>query len=76
MTFKHYDFYAVQGWCDGFGNDIYTKAIFRKREKAIKYAQKHADREYTIVGQYWGEYANADDADLNRRIPYLTKKEG
>lgn len=74
MPFKDYDFYAVQDWCDGFGNDIYTVAIFRKREKAIKYAQKHGG-EYTIVGQYWGEYVNADEASSDRCIPYLTKNE-
>lgn len=54
------DFYAVQGWVDGFGNDTATWAIFKTREEAIEYT-KDWKCEYKIVPQWWGEYENYYD---------------
>lgn len=54
-----FDFYAVQGWCDGFGNDTYTKACFRTFKEAQSYIKKSKHTNYKIVGQYWNsEYRN------------------
>ena len=52
-----YDYYAIQGWCDGFGNDTYTITCFLSLEEAENYAKKHKDCE--IMGQWFGkEYRN------------------
>ena len=32
-TIPDYDFYAVQGWCDGFGNDTYTECCLELIKK-------------------------------------------
>ncbi len=50
-----YDFYAVQGWCDGFGNDTYTKSCFKTYQEAMDYIHKLKDKELKVVGQWWGE---------------------
>ena len=49
-----YDYYSVQSWCDGFGNDTYTVTAFPNVEQAIAYNEKH-DNKYIVVGQWWGE---------------------
>jgi hypothetical protein len=48
------DYYAIQGWCDGFGNDTYTYACYPTYEQAVK----HCEEGQTIVPQYWGAYDN------------------
>ena len=58
-TIPDYDFYAVQGWCDGFGNDTYTKCCFRTYQEAVQYVRNFKKEEFKIVGQWWGkEYIN------------------
>jgi hypothetical protein len=49
-----YDYYSVQGECDGFGNDTYTVTAFPTVEQATAYNKKHNNK-YTVVGQWWGE---------------------
>ena len=49
-----YDYYSIQDWCDGFGNDTYTVTAFPNVEQAIAYNEKN-DNKYTVVGQWWGE---------------------
>lgn len=51
-----YDFYSVQAWVDGFGNDTYTMAIFKTEEECKKYLEEYPD--CVIVGQKWGDYTN------------------
>lgn len=47
-----YDYYAVQCWCDGFGNDTCTVTCFLSLEEAENYVKN--DRNYQIVGQWFG----------------------
>lgn len=55
-----YDFYSVQTWVDGFGNnDTYTMAIFKTEEECKKYLDEYPD--CVIVGQKWGDYTNYFD---------------
>lgn len=49
-----FDYYAVQGWCDGFGNDTYTKTCFKTLKEAQNYVRKSAEG-YKIVGQWFGK---------------------
>ena len=49
-----FDYYAVQDWCDGFGNDTYTITCFPTYEQADKY-NKENENKYKIVGQWWGD---------------------
>ena len=52
-----YDYYAVQGWCDGFGNDTYTITCFLTLKEAENYARKLENCQ--VVGQWFGkEYRN------------------
>ena len=54
----NFDFYAVQGWCDGFGNDTYTATICKTYDEAKAYIAKYwgnGGREPAIVGQYFGK---------------------
>ena len=53
MAKDKYDFYSIQCYCDGFGNDTYTVAIFPTLEKAKAYVAKNGGE---IIGQHWGEY--------------------
>ena len=50
---QNYDFYAVQGECDGFGNDTYTVRCFRTYQEALSYVREHKEEKYEIVGQWW-----------------------
>lgn len=53
-----YDFYAVQDWCDGFGNDTVTLAIFKTRQECENFISQERNGA-VIVGQNWGkEYRN------------------
>ena len=60
-----FDFYAIQGYVDGFGNDTYTLATFKTREECMNFiTRKGLDNdEYTIVGQCWGTYKSYFDGD-------------
>lgn len=52
-----YDYYAIQGWCDGFGNDTYTITCFLSLKEAENYIKEHNN--YQIMGQWFGkEYRN------------------
>lgn len=31
--------YLLVGWCDGFGNDTYVRAVYQTREEAVKHAR-------------------------------------
>lgn len=55
---EKFDFYAIQDYVDGFGNDTYTIAIFPTFEQAVKYADTNCRAAVEIVGQKWGEYYN------------------
>lgn len=70
MKEKNFDFYSIQNRCAFSKNMLYTVAIFPTREEAIECAQKYPDRHYYIIGQYWGEYEDADYAKLDRHILY------
>ena len=51
-----FDFYAVQCWCDGFGNDTYTAVICKTYEKAKAYIEEHWGEhkdDFAIVGQWF-----------------------
>lgn len=50
-----YDFYAVQTYCDGFGNDTYTECCFKTFMEAKKYVER-TEGDFKIVGQCWGDY--------------------
>ena len=53
-----YDFYSVQSYCDGFGNDTYTVCCFKTFTEARKYVER-TEGEFKIVGQRWGvDYNN------------------
>lgn len=62
----NYDYYAIQSFTDGFGNDTYTETCFPTYEQAKEYCQqlnKDKDEDdYThrarVVGQHWGETYN------------------
>ncbi len=58
-TLPNFDYYAIQGWCDGFGNDTFTVTCFRTYAEAKNYIEKNRYNNYEIVGQYWGkDYRN------------------
>jgi hypothetical protein len=53
-----FDFYSIQCWCDGFGNDGYTSICFKTKEEAEEYIKKNKDDledEVQIVGQWFGK---------------------
>lgn len=53
-----YDFYAAQDWCDGFGNDTITLAIFKTKQECENFISRERNGAI-IVGQWWGkEYRN------------------
>ena len=52
------DFYSIQVYCDGFGNDTSTRAVFKTLEEAISYVKTEGYAFEDIVPQYWGEYTN------------------
>lgn len=53
-----YDFYAVQDWCDGFGNDTVTLAIFKTKQECENFISQERNGA-VIVGQWFGkEYRN------------------
>ena len=54
-TIPDYDFYAVQGWCDGFGNDTYTECCFRTYQEAANYVRNFKNKDFKIVGQWWNK---------------------
>ena len=57
MQVPDYDYYAVQGYCDGFGNDTYTVTCFLSLKEAENYVSNH--KYYQVVGQWFGkEYRN------------------
>ena len=63
---KEADFYAVQCYCDGFGNDTCTLAIFPTENEAQNWCDKYNKTckptagwgEAIIVPQKYGEYFN------------------
>jgi len=55
---KDADFYSIQFYCDGFGNDTSTGAAFKTLEEAISYIKAKGYNFENIVPQYWGEYNN------------------
>ena len=55
---KDADFYSIQFYCDGFGNDTSTWATFKTLEEAISYVKAKGYNFENIVPQYWGEYNN------------------
>lgn len=55
---KNADFYSIQVYCDGFGNDTFTWAAFKTLEEAISYVKTKDLTLEDIVPQYWGEYDN------------------
>lgn len=69
-----YDFYSVQYFVDGFGNDNRTAACFRTRAEAEDFlaerrkwylssedrAERWNEEEWAIVPQKWGGYDNYD----------------
>ena len=53
-----YDFYAVQDWCDGFGNDTVTVATFKTKQECENFIAEERNGA-VIVGQHFGkEYRN------------------
>lgn len=58
---KNADFYSIQFYCDGFGNDTFTSAVFRTLKEAISYIKTEGYAFENIVPQYWGEYVNKYD---------------
>lgn len=52
------DFYSIQVYCDGFGNDTATQAVFKTLKEAISYVKTEGYAFEDIVPQYWGEYTN------------------
>ena len=50
-----YDFYSVQSYRDGFGNDTYTECCFKTFTEARKYVER-TEGDFEIVGQCWGDY--------------------
>lgn len=58
---KNADFYSIQVYCDGFGNDTATQAVFRTLEEAISYIKTEGYDFENIVPQHWGEYTNKYD---------------
>lgn len=53
-----YDFYAVQDWCDGFGNDTVTLATFKTKQECDNFISQERNGA-VIVGQHFGkEYRN------------------
>lgn len=55
---KDADFYSIQVYCDGFGNDTSTRAVFKTLKEAISYIKTEGYNFEDIVPQYWGEYTN------------------
>ena len=55
-----FDFYAIQSYADGFGNDCFTRAIFKTKEECTNFITQGGFEkdECKIVGQYWGAYEN------------------
>lgn len=54
-----YDYYSIQCFEDGFGNDTYTLAVFLTKEECVAYGKEHyKEEDWEIVGQYWGAYRN------------------
>ena len=60
-----FDFYAVQSYADGFGNDSFTRAIFKTKEECTKFIIQGGFEkdECKIVGQYWGTFINYFDGE-------------
>lgn len=61
VNLPDFDFYAVQGWCDGFGNNTYTLTITKTYEDAEEYiSQRGEGGNYKIIGQwFFTPYRNA-----------------
>ena len=57
------DFYAVQGYADICGNDVYTVGIFKNEEDAKRFIESSAPdlKPLYIVPQKWGKYVWFDD---------------
>ena len=51
-----FDFWAVQAWTDGFGNDTYTICCFKTKEEALNYMYKNKEHSrQVVVGQWFGK---------------------
>ena len=53
----HYDYYTIQYWVDGFGNDTATATSFKTYEECTTWIADHSDvdEDFKIVGQFWGD---------------------
>lgn len=50
-----FDFYALQQWVDGFGNDTLTIMICRTKEEAEHYNTTKYNNDCVIVGQWYNQ---------------------
>lgn len=50
------NYYAVEIWVDGFGDDTWVESIWKTKEEAERYAEERYTEEiYTIVKGRFGE---------------------